>query len=182
MSMSTRIRIQQQDFDLAEEYQLLRQSDSAVGAVVTFSGLVRDFELVSELGSELDRGVDRGVDRQDQSSTKNPIDLLSLQHYPGMTESLLETIVEQANQRWNLIATTVIHRVGDLVPKDQIVLVGVASQHRTDAFEAAQFLMDYLKTQATFWKSVRRNGEQQWIESKASDQQAAARWDGSDDK
>lgn len=170
--MTTRISIQQQDFDLAEEYQLLRQSDSAVGAVVTFSGLVRDFEVDPEVDSE--------VDSQDQSLTKSAIDLLSLQHYPGMTESLLEAIVEQANQRWNLIATTVIHRVGDLAPKDQIVLVGVASQHRAEAFEAAQFLMDYLKTQATFWKSVRRNGEQQWIESKASDQQAAARWDGSD--
>ena len=172
--MTVRIRIQQQDFDLAEEYQLLRQTDSAVGAVVTFTGLVRDFELVSE--------EDRKADSQGQPSAKHSIDLLSLQHYPGMTESLLEAIVEQANQRWNLIATTVIHRVGDLAPKDQIVLVGVASQHRADAFEAAQFLMDYLKTQATFWKSVRRNGEQQWIESKASDQQAAARWDSSDDE
>jgi molybdopterin synthase catalytic subunit len=175
--MTDRIRIQQQDFDLAEEYQLLRQTDSAVGAVVTFTGLVRDFEIGSQVGTQ----VGTEADPQGQSSTKNPIDILSLQHYPGMTESLLETIVDQANQRWNLIATTVIHRVGDLAPKDQIVLVGVASQHRADAFEAAQFLMDYLKTQATFWKSVRRNGEQQWIESKASDQQAAARWDSSDD-
>ena len=164
--MTTRIRIQQQDFDLAEEYELLRQTDSAVGAVVTFSGLVRDFEVSAE-----------GTD-----SVASSIDSLSLQHYTGMTESLLEKIVEQANQRWNLIATTVIHRVGDLAPREQIVLVGVASQHRADAFEAAQFLMDYLKTQATFWKSVRRNGEQQWIESKASDQQAAARWDGSADE
>ena len=172
--MTDRIRIQEQDFDLAEEYQLLRQTDSAVGAVVTFSGLVRDFELVSE--------EDWKADSQGQPSAKNPIDILSLQHYPGMTESLLEAIVEQANQRWNLIATTVIHRVGDLSPKEQIVLVGVASQHRADAFEAAQFLMDYLKTQATFWKSVRRNGEQQWIESKVSDQQAAARWDGSENE
>ena len=160
--MTTLIRIQPQDFDLAEEYQRLRQADSAVGAVVTFSGLVRDFEIDAD-GSE-------------------SIDSLSLQHYPGMTESLLEKIVVEANSRWNLIATTVIHRVGDLAPKDQIVLVGVASQHRADAFEAAQFLMDYLKTQATFWKSVKRNGEQQWIESKDSDQQAAARWDSSADE
>lgn len=172
--MTSRIAIQQQDFDLAEEYQLLRQSDSAVGAVVTFSGLVRDFEVDCEIDCE--------IDSEGQFPTKSSIDLLSLQHYPGMTESLLKDIVEQANQRWNLIATTVIHRVGDLAPKDQIVLVGVASQHRAEAFAAAQFLMDYLKTQATFWKSVRRNGEQRWIESKTSDQQAAARWDGSDDE
>tara|TARA_B110000211_G_C13842104_1_gene448379 strand:- start:207 stop:689 length:483 start_codon:yes stop_codon:yes gene_type:complete len=160
--MTTRIRIQQQDFDLAEEYQLLRQSESAVGAVVTFCGLVRDFEL--------------NVDGAES------IDSLNLQHYPGMTESLLESIVEEANQRWDLIAITVIHRVGNLAPSEQIVLVGVASQHRADAFESAQFLMDYLKTQATFWKSVTGNGKQQWIESKASDQQAAARWDGSGDE
>ncbi len=160
--MTTRILIQQQDFDLAEEYQLLRQGHSTVGAVVTFSGLVRDFELSPE-GSER-------------------IDSLNLQHYPGMTESLLTNIVEQANSRWDLIATTVIHRVGELLPMEQIVLVGVASEHRADAFEAAQFLMDYLKTQATFWKSVKGNGKHQWIESKASDQQAAARWDGAADE
>jgi len=164
--MTVRIRIQQQDFDLAEEYQLLRQTDSVVGAVVTFAGLVRDFEVSAE-----------GHD-----SLANSIDSLSLQHYPGLTESLLQKIVEQANARWNLIATTVIHRVGDLAPREQIVLVGVASQHRADAFEAAQFLMDYLKTQATFWKSVRRNGEQRWIESKASDQHAARRWERSADE
>ena len=162
--MTSRIRIQQQDFDLAEEYELLRQTDSAVGAVVTFSGLVRDFEVEADVGVE------------DVTCAKKSIDSLSLQHYPGMTEKLLEAIVEQANTRWNLIATTVIHRVGDLAPREQIVLVGVASQHRAEAFEAAQFLMDYLKTQATFWKSIRRDNQQQWIHSKASDKQAAERW------
>jgi molybdopterin synthase catalytic subunit len=168
--MTSRIRIQQQDFDLAEEYELLRQTDSAVGAVVTFSGLVRDFEVEADVGVK------------DVTCAKKSIDSLSLQHYPGMTEKLLEAIVEQANTRWNLIATTVIHRVGDLAPREQIVLVGVASQHRAEAFEAAQFLMDYLKTQATFWKSIRRDNQQQWIHSKASDKQAAERWGGSKDE
>ncbi|MBT6594073.1 MAG: molybdenum cofactor biosynthesis protein MoaE [Porticoccaceae bacterium] len=168
--MTSRIRIQQQDFDLAEEYELLRQTDSAVGAVVTFSGLVRDFEVEADVGVE------------DVTCAKKSIDSLSLQHYPGMTEKLLEAIVEQANTRWNLIATTVIHRVGDLAPREQIVLVGVASQHRAEAFEAAQFLMDYLKTQATFWKSIRRDDQQQWIHSKASDKQAAERWSRSKDE
>ncbi|EAS46693.1 Molybdenum cofactor biosynthesis protein E [marine gamma proteobacterium HTCC2207] len=168
--MTSRIRIQQQDFDLAEEYELLRQTDSAVGAVVTFSGLVRDFEVEADVGVE------------DVTCAKKSIDSLSLQHYPGMTEKLLEAIVEQANTRWNLIATTVIHRVGDLAPREQIVLVGVASQHRAEAFEAAQFLMDYLKTQATFWKSIRRDNQQQWIHSKASDKQAAERWSRSKDE
>jgi molybdopterin synthase catalytic subunit len=152
-----RIRIQPHDFDLANEYQQLREISSAVGAVVTFTGLVRDFE-------------------GDAS-----IDSLSLQHYPGMTETLLQEIVDQANQRWQLIGSTVIHRVGELLPRDQIVFVGVASQHRSDAFEAAQFIMDYLKTKATLWKKVSRDGKQQWIESKASDRQASTRWDLIDD-
>lgn len=146
------IRIQHDDFDLAREYQQLRQLSSTVGAVVTFSGLVRDFE------------------------TDSTIESLTLQHYPGMTEKLLQEIVEQANQRWKLIGSTVIHRVGQLLPGDQIVFVGVASEHRADAFEAAQFLMDYLKTRATLWKQVSQNGQQHWVESKASDLAAAKRW------
>ena len=150
--MNSTIRIQPDDFDLATEYQLLRQLDSAVGAVVTFTGLVRDLEKNTSINS------------------------LTLQHYPGMTESLLQEIVDQAQQRWDLIGITVIHRVGELLPSDQIVLVGVASQHRADAFEAAQFVMDYLKTKATFWKKVDQNGQQHWIESKDSDQTASDRW------
>ena len=147
-----RLSIQTEDFDLAAEYQALRQLSSDVGAVVTFTGLVRDFE------------------------GQGSIDSLSLQHYPGMTEKLLQQIVDQANSRWQLLGTTVVHRVGKLLPSEQIVLVGVASQHRAAAFEAAQFIMDYLKTKATFWKKVDQNGQQQWVESKASDQAASQRW------
>ena len=146
------LRIQAEDFDLAAEYQSLRQLSLAVGAVVTFTGLVRDFE------------------------GQGSIDSLSLQHYPGMTEKLLQEIVDQANSRWNLLGTSVIHRVGKLLPCDQIVFVGVASQHRADAFEAAQFMMDYLKTRATFWKKVDQHGQQHWVESKDSDQAASQRW------
>jgi molybdopterin synthase catalytic subunit len=151
------IRIQTHDFDLAQEYQQLRELSSTVGAVVTFTGLVRDFQFDSS------------------------IDSLSLQHYPGMTETLLQEIVDQANQRWQLIGGTVIHRVGELLPRDQIVFVGVASQHRADAFEAAQFLMDYLKTKATFWKQVSQDGQQHWVESKDSDTDAASRWNSKND-
>ena len=151
------IRIQTHDFDLAQEYQQLRELSTTVGAVVTFIGLVRDFELDAS------------------------IDSLSLQHYPGMTETLLQEIVDQANKRWNLIGSTVIHRVGELLPRDQIVFVGVASQHRADAFEAAQFLMDYLKVKATFWKQVSQNGKQHWVENKDSDTGALARWDSAND-
>jgi molybdopterin synthase catalytic subunit len=154
--MNSTTRIQNHDFDLGTEYQLLRQLDSAVGAVVTFTGLVRDLEKNTSINS------------------------LTLQHYPGMTESLLQEIVDQAQQRWDLIGVTVIHRVGKLLPSDQIVFVGVASQHRVDAFEAAQFVMDYLKTKATFWKKVDQNGQQHWVESKDSDQTASDRWSADD--
>lgn len=147
-----RLSIQTEDFDLATEYQSLRQLSSEVGAVVTFTGLVRDFE------------------------GQGSIDSLSLQHYPGMTEKRLQQIVDQANSRWQLLGTTVVHRVGKLLPSEQIVFVGVASQHRAAAFEAAQFIMDYLKTKATFWKKVDQKGQQQWVESKASDQAASQRW------
>lgn len=152
MSAHVIIRVQRADFDLASEYQRLRQSTTAVGAVVTFCGLVRDLE------------------------NETAIDSLSLQHYPGMTESLLEDIVVQAEQRWRLIGVTLIHRVGQLSPSDQIVFVGVASEHRKDAFEAAQFLMDYLKTRATFWKKIDQGGQQYWVDSKDSDQLAIDRW------
>jgi molybdopterin synthase catalytic subunit len=93
-----------------------------------------------------------------------------------MTEKRLQQIVDQANSRWQLLGTTVVHRVGKLLPSEQIVFVGVASQHRAAAFEAAQFIMDYLKTKATFWKKVDQKGQQQWVESKASDQAASQRW------
>tara|TARA_B110000046_G_C13015735_1_gene408630 strand:+ start:3059 stop:3529 length:471 start_codon:yes stop_codon:yes gene_type:complete len=152
VAINSTIRIQTHDFDLAAEYQLLRQLEAAVGAVVTFTGLVRDLEAHSSISS------------------------LTLQHYPGMTESLLQEIVDQADVRWDLIGVTVIHRVGTLLPSDQIVFVGVASQHRGDAFEAAQFVMDYLKTKATLWKKVDQNGLQHWTESKVSDQAASERW------
>jgi molybdopterin synthase catalytic subunit len=147
------IRIQNNDFDLAQEYQLLRGLSATVGGVVTFSGLVRDFERESSIES------------------------LSLQHYPGMTENLLQEIIDQANARWNLIGITIIHRVGRLLPTDQIVFVGVASERRGEGFTAAQFLMDYLKAKATFWKQVSQDGKQFWVDSKSSDADAAASWE-----
>lgn len=176
--MTIRIRIQQQDFDLADEYRVLREIDSTVGAVVTFSGLVRDFEAGAQ---EQIEGPAKDPAKGQAKQQKHSIDSLSLQHYPGMTESLLKDIVEAALNRWALLGVTVIHRVGKLLPTEQIVFVGVASQHRAEAFEAAQFVMDYLKTKATFWKQVSQNGESFWVESKQTDQQAAERWDNSDE-
>ncbi|SMF43746.1 molybdopterin synthase subunit MoaE [Alteromonadaceae bacterium Bs31] len=141
------IRVQKEDFDLTAEYhKLIKKGES--GAIVTFVGLVRDFN--------------KG--RVNES--------MLLQHYPGMTEKVLKKIEQEARQRWRLLETTIIHRVGELLSGDQIVLVGVSSKHRSDAFSAAQFIMDILKSEAPFWK---KEGEH-WVEAKSSDDKAAARW------
>ena len=159
MIVSDLVCVQSDDFSLADEYQRLSNINSRVGAVVTFCGLVRDFE--SSAG---------------ESDSTKAVNYLTLQHYPGMTENLLEDIVMQAKARWDLVAVTVIHRIGTLAPNDQIVFVGVASEHRKEAFDAAQFLMDYLKTKATFWKKLTAEGKEQWLDAKLSDTDAAAKW------
>lgn len=153
--MKTTVRIQEADFSLEDEYQHLRGITRHIGAVITFTGLVREVEHLTDA---------------------HDIQSMTLQHYPGMTEKLLQEIINEAGERWSLIAVTVIHRVGLLLPNDQIVFVGVASAHRQAAFSAAEFIMDYLKTRATFWKSIDQNGEKHWVESKETDQDAASRW------
>ena len=158
--MGVVISVQTEDFDLSAEYERLRSIGDGVGAIVTFTGLVRDFESTL-----------------DQPNYSKKLTTLTLQHYPEMTERLLSEIVENALSRWSLLGVTVIHRVGSLSPNDQIVFVGVASTHREDAFESAQFLMDYLKTRATFWKKAKVSGEEQWLDAKDSDASAAERWD-----
>lgn len=145
------ISVQEADFSVAEEYERLAQGTSA-GAVVTFIGKVRDFNQGDDVTG------------------------LSLEHYPGMTEKSLEKIVEQANARWPLIATRVIHRVGDLELGDQIVFVGVSSAHRGAAFQACEFIMDYLKTQAPFWKKERTAETTRWVDARDTDTSAADRW------
>ncbi|WP_028862892.1 molybdopterin synthase catalytic subunit MoaE [Psychromonas aquimarina] len=146
------IKVQSEDFNQQVEYNRLRK-DPSVGAVVTFSGLVRD------------------INQGEQVST------LTLEHYPGMTESSLAEIVKQAESRWNIIDCTVIHRIGELQLLDQIVFVGIASLHRQDAFAACEFIMDYLKTQAPFWKKE-TNAQQQsyWVDARDSDQEALNKW------
>jgi len=147
------ISVQQQDFDVGEEYRQLVADSSNEGAVVTFVGLVRD------------------------NNQHNSIAGLELEHYPGMTESCLQQIAEQACQRWPLGKIRIIHRFGKLAPPDQIVFVATSSRHRQAAFESAAFIMDYLKTQAPFWKKeTTSSGEQHWVEAKTSDQHAADRW------
>ena len=137
----------------------MRTEATNAGAIVTFSGLVREFYESASPGKE------------------PAVKALVLEHYPGMTEKALLEIVQQARSRWDVLAWRVIHRVGELHAGDQIVYVGIASTHRGDAFAAAEFIMDYLKTRAPFWKKQRTAAETQWIESRSVDEQARARWD-----
>src|SRR5215510_4323689 len=146
------VRLQREDFDAAAEVAALTAGRDDVGAVVTFTGLCR--------GSE----------------NGQPIAALVLEHYPGMAEAEIARHVEEAERRWPLLGVTVIHRYGRLAPGDNIVLVVTAASHRHDAFAAAEFLMDYLKTRAPFWKQVERAGATQWVEAKAQDDAAAERW------
>ncbi len=147
------VRIQTHDFDIATEWAASRRRcRGAAGAIVAFGGLVRDHGSGGDVHG------------------------LSLEHYPGMTEASIERILAAAAERWRLIDITVIHRVGDLAPEDQIVLVLVASGHRPDAFAAGEFVMDYLKTDAVFWKKERRDGGDSWLCATASDRQRRAGW------
>ena len=146
------IRIQEADFDLTTEVKALRKADPRVGAVVTFVGTVRDMN---------DGSVVKGM---------------TLEHYPGMTEQSLANITQQATARWPLQAVRVIHRVGVLNPCDQIVLVITSSAHRSAAFESAEFIMDYLKTSAPFWKKQVAGEHSEWVASRESDYRAAERW------
>tara|TARA_R110002073_G_scaffold321653_1_gene497847 strand:- start:244 stop:711 length:468 start_codon:yes stop_codon:yes gene_type:complete len=148
------IEIHEHDFDLGEEYQALVDASKNSGAQVLFVGRVRDFS--------------------DNQSIKK----LVLSHYPGMTENLIRRICEKASQRWQLLSIRVLHRVGELKAGDQIVMVGVSSEHRVDAFAGAEYIMDALKTEATFWKKEQfHDGQERWLDMKTSDQMKAAQWD-----
>ena len=157
MTGREQISIQREDFDLAMEYEKLRvEIGSEVGAIVSFVGIVRD-QLLSE---------------KTQERTLN----LRLEHYPGMTEESIKNILLESAERWDLLAQSVVHRVGDLKPEDQIVLVLVASKHRPDAFAACEFIMDYLKTRAIFWKyegSLKRGS---WVKSTHNDYDRLNKW------
>jgi len=152
MSATVTIRIQEADFDTAREIAVLTHGRTDIGALVTFSGICR--------------GSERGED----------IAALTLEHYPGMAEAEIARHAEQAMSRWPLQGLTVIHRSGRIRPGENIVLVVTASQHRQAAFEAAEFLMDYLKTSAPFWKREERAEGTNWVEARDHDDAAAARW------
>jgi molybdopterin synthase catalytic subunit len=152
MSVTATIRIQQADFDVAQEIAALSKGRTDVGAVVTFSGICR--------GSE----------------NGEPIAALALEHYPGMAEAEIGRHADEALARWPLQGLTIIHRFGRIAPGENIVLVVTASAHRQAAFEAAEFLMDYLKTRAPFWKQVESKAGSAWVDAKDADDAAAARW------
>ena len=146
-----RIQVQEEDFDIAEVNRELAAGRSDVGAVASFIGLVRDMP-------------------------QNRLQKMTLEHYPGMTEKSLGKIAETALQRWKILDIAIIHRVGELKPADQIVLVSVISAHRKAAFAACEFIMDYLKTDAPFWKKETNEQGENWVEAKASDNEARGKW------
>ena len=150
--MLSLIRIQEKDFDVSAEIAGLRKGDPRVGAVVTFLGTVRDMN--------------------DGSQVKG----MTLEHYPGMTEKALQEILDQAKTGWDIYQTLVIHRVGPLLPEDQIVLVVVTSAHRGEAFAACEFIMDYLKTAAPFWKKEDTSEGARWVDARVTDDAAVERW------
>ena len=146
------VRIQTADFDVSAEIAALRRNDPKVGAVASFVGVVRD---VNDGGT---------------------VAAMTLEHYPGMTEKAIEEIIGQAKGRWDILDALVIHRVGTLKPADQIVLVVVTSGHRGEAFAACEFIMDYLKTRAPFWKKEQTGKGARWVEARQTDDIAAERW------
>jgi len=146
------VRVQTEDFDVGAEIARLRADDKSVGAIAAFIGTVRDI------------------------SDNTTVSGLTLEHYPGMTEAALEAIVDEAKRRFDIRDALVVHRVGDLGPGDQIVLVVVTSAHRGMAFDACAFAMDILKTRAPFWKKERLPDGERWVEARASDDEAAQRW------
>ncbi|WP_205954348.1 molybdopterin synthase catalytic subunit MoaE [Pantoea stewartii] len=150
--MDTQIRVGPAPFAMAQEYQWLAGCN-ADGAVVTFTGKVRNHNLGDDVAA------------------------LTLEHYPGMTEKALQEITDEARQRWPLQRVSVIHRIGELFPGDEIVFVGVTSANRSSAFAAAEFIMDYLKTRAPFWKRETTGQGDRWVDARSSDHEAAQRWD-----
>ncbi|MDP2830084.1 MAG: molybdopterin synthase catalytic subunit MoaE [Sulfuricellaceae bacterium] len=147
------VRIQHEDFDVSSELAELRRGNPGVGAVVSFVGLVRDLNEGDE------------------------VSVMTLEHYPGMSEKALEQVVAQARERWDVVDVLVIHRIGDLRPTEQIVLVAVTSVHRGEAFTACEFVMDYLKTRAPFWKREQTQEGARWVDARQGDDLAAKRWE-----
>jgi molybdopterin synthase catalytic subunit len=150
--MTARVSVQTQDFNLAAEVDALKKDDKRVGAVCTFTGTVRD--------------------RNDGLHVSS----MELEHYPGMTEKAIEAMIDEALKRFDIFAARVVHRVGLLQPLDQVVMVAVTSAHRGESFKACEFLMDYLKTQAPFWKKEQTPEGERWVDARVTDDAALAKW------
>jgi len=178
------VRIQTEDFDLSAEVAALHAADARVGAVVAFVGLVREWTpTLAPSGAALPpEGALASLGRPgagEVTPTLAPaqaLDCLELEHYPGMTERAIEGMIEQARQRFEIFGARVLHRVGRLGLGEQIVLVAVTAAHRGQAFQACEFLMDYLKTQAPFWKKEHGAAGSRWVDARASDDAALAKW------
>lgn len=155
--MAVDVRVQVADFDAGLELARLRVGKPSVGAVVSFTGIVRDANVVGDVSAE--------------------VGSLTLEHYPGMTERSLEAICATACTRWALTDVVVIHRIGTLLPTDQIVFVATSAAHRGAAFDACSYVMDYLKTEAPFWKKEVTPDGDRWVEARSTDAEAAGRWD-----
>jgi len=147
------IQIQTEPFDIAAIQDQLRAENPAIGALVTFVGQMRDI------------------------NDGDPVSSMTLEHYPGMTEKALQAIVDEASERWDLLGIRVVHRVGELSPMDPIVMVAVASAHRGEAFLACEFVVDYLKTRAPFWKKELTPGGERWVDARHGDSEAERRWE-----
>ena len=154
--MTIVVKVQTDDFDAGAELAALRLGKPEVGAITSFIGIVRDSNVVGDQAAR--------------------VGALTLEHYPGMTERSLEAICDEACSRWSLIDVTVVHRYGRLMPTDQIVLVAASAAHRGEAFEACAYVMDYLKTQAPFWKRETTDAGERWVAARETDATAADRW------
>jgi len=161
LSVNGRVAIQTADFDLSTEVAALRAGDRRVGAVCSFIGTVRDRHVNLERGS---------------AATGGEVQSLELEHYPGMTEKSIEAMIDDAHRRFDIFGARVVHRIGVLAPTEQVVLVVVTSAHRGTGFQACEFLMDYLKTQAPFWKKEQTPQGAHWVDARVSDDAALARW------
>jgi len=155
--LSSRVVIQEADFNVAEVLAQLRAGDLRVGAVCSFVGTVRDTQMLT-------------------SQASDEVVSITLEHYPGMTELSIEAMIDEAHQRFDFYKAHVVHRVGVLKPADQIVMVAVTSAHRGESFKACEFLMDYLKTQAPFWKKEESPAGSRWVDARVSDDEAMSRW------
>jgi molybdopterin synthase catalytic subunit len=152
-----RVRIQSETFDIAQEVALVQAKDPRVGAVCSFLGTVRDRNI-------------------HDAQHANSVQSLELEHYPGMTEKSIEAMIDEAHRRFDILGASVVHRIGVLLPQDPVVLVLVASAHRGESFKACEFLMDYLKTQAPFWKKEQTPDGAHWVDARVTDDAALARW------